>query len=210
MRTFALQDGLSQLLLDAPAALVQGIFERLTDMAAAPDAEAEPTGSDASEDTDTRTLDQRRADTMCDLLLCAAPTALEAGSGLGAIRATVQITIPNLTLAGLDEEPAILEGHGPIDAQTARTLAASAPCWQRVMTHPVTSEPLRLDTYRPSKQLRRLLNARDRYCRWPGCRRPARRSEADHTVSFSEGGRAGPRWAHLIGAPSDISDAAPF
>lgn len=124
---------------------------------------------------------------MSDLLLCGAPAA-HGESGLGAIRATVQITIPILTLAGAGDEPAILDGHGPIDRETARQLAGSSPCWQRVMIHPVTAEPLRLDTYRPSKRLRRLLHARDRCCRWPGCRRPARRSEADHTIPFSAGG----------------------
>lgn len=140
------------------------------------------------EPADERTLDQRRADIMLDMLLCGAPAAHGEEGALGAIRATVQVTIPILTLAGIDDQPAILAGCGPIDADTARTLAASAPCWERVMVHPVTEEPLRLDTYRPSKKLRRLLDARDRQCRWPGCRRLARRSEADHTIPFSEGG----------------------
>ncbi|MGO8609742.1 hypothetical protein ACC848_43080, partial [Rhizobium johnstonii] len=74
-------------------------------------------------------------------------------TALGGIRATVQVTIPILTLAGLDDEPALLDGESPIDAATARALAASARCWQRVMIHPVTHEPLRLDVYRSSKRL---------------------------------------------------------
>ncbi|MCT9003052.1 HNH endonuclease signature motif containing protein [Microbacterium memoriense] len=198
VKTYALQDGLSRLLLDAPAALVQGIFERVTDMAVAlNDADTEGDGLEGDgaegdesdpEERDDRTLDQRRADIMCDLLLSGAPAA-HGDSGLAAIRATVQVTIPILTLAGLDDAPAILDGHGPIDAETARILAAAAESWQRVMIHPVTAEPLRLDSYPPSKRLRRLLDARDRCCRWPGCRRQARRSDADHTIAFSEGGK---------------------
>lgn len=199
VKTYALQDGLARLLLDAPAVLVQGIFERITDMATALDtptpgdgdvggADAAASGDpDGEPDDDDRTLDQRRADVACDLLLSGAPTAHGDG-GLGAIRATVHVTVPLLTLAGLDNAPATLDGHGPIDPGTARILAAGASCWERVMTHPITDEPLRLDTYRPSTRLRRLLNARDRHCRWPGCRRPAPRCDADHTIPFSEGG----------------------
>ncbi|MBT8798719.1 HNH endonuclease signature motif containing protein [Microbacterium flavum] len=222
VKTYGLRDGLSRLLLDAPAALVQGVFERVTDMACALESAAPPdetedsddrtldqrradvlcdlllTGApalgaksaappDETEDSDDRTLDQRRADVLCDLLLTGAP-ALGAKAGLGSIRATVNVTVPLLTLAGLDSRPAVLHGHGPIDVETVRVLAAAAPVWQRVMTHPVTEEPLRLDVYRPSGRLRRLLNARDRTCRWPGCRRPAARSEADHTRAWEEGG----------------------
>ncbi len=194
VKTYGLRDGLSRLLLDAPAALVQGIFERVTDMAGAlaSRSDAEP-GADepGGEDSDDRTLDQRRADVVCDLLLTGAP-AVSADTGLGAIRATVNVTVPLLTLAGLDDAPAVLDGHGPIDAETARVLAAAAPVWQRVMTHPVTEEPLRLDVYRPSGRLRRLLDARDRACRWPGCRRPASRSEADHTIAWEDGGTTCP------------------
>ena len=228
VKTYGLRDGLARLLLDAPAALVQGIFERVTDMAGAlvdepesePDAEpgagagadadadaesesrarpgsqpadrssaadAGPGSAESADTRDTRTLDQRRADILCDLLLTGTPS-VGGETGLGAIRATVHVTVPLLTLAGLDDAPAVLDGHGPVDAETARVLAAAAPVWQRVMTHPVTEEPLRLDTYRPSGRLRRLLNARDRTCRWPGCRRSATRSEADHTIAWEDGG----------------------
>lgn len=190
VKTYGLRDGLSRLLLDAPAALVQGIFERVTDMAGAlaSTAEEEPAAEEpADEDNDERTLDQRRADVVCDLLLTGAPGA-DSEAGLTAVRATVHVTVPLLTLAGLDDAPAVLDGRGPIDAETARILAAAAPVWQRVMTHPVTEEPLRLDVYRPSGRLRRLLNARDRTCRWPGCRRPASRSQADHTIAWEDRG----------------------
>jgi hypothetical protein len=191
VRTYPLHDGLARLLLDAPAALVQGIFERVTDMADALTTEATDSaeaGDARDEEPDSRTVDQRRADIVCDLLLSGAPAAHGDDGALGAIRATVRIQIPILTLAGLDDTPAVLAGHGPVDATTARLLAASAPAWQRVMTHPVTEEPLHVDTYRPSTRLRRLLDARDRHCRWPGCRRVAHRSDADHTIAFAEGG----------------------
>lgn len=194
VRTYDLDDGQGRLLLDAPTALIHGIFERLTvmgieqrevDAAAAADSEGD---AEADADApDERTLDQRRADIMCDMLLTAAPTA-DGDKGLGAIRATVQVTVPILTLAGLDGDPALLDGESPIDPGIARALVACAPSWQRVMIHPVTHEPLRLDTYRPSKRLRRLIAARDQHCRWPGCRRRARRADIDHTIAFEDGG----------------------
>ncbi|MBN9176524.1 MAG: DUF222 domain-containing protein [Microbacterium sp.] len=204
VRTFDLDDGLSRLLLDAPTTLVRGIYERLTTMgiaqgevdaeasdSASTDTSADASVSDLDQAPDERTLDQRRADFMCDLLLAGAPAAV-GDAGLGAIRATVQITIPLLTLAGLDDDPALLDGTTPIDPGTARALAAAAPCWHRVMIHPVTAEPLRLDVYRPGTHLRRLIAARDQHCRWPGCRRPAHRADIDHTVPFADGGRTRP------------------
>jgi len=204
VRMFDLDDGLSRLLLDGATAVIHGIYDRLTSMGIAqgdldqprPDdmcgdgsteTPADEDRTDEPDEPDERTLDQRRADIMCDLLLTGCP-ALDGDAGLAAVRATVQVTIPILTLAGLDDEPAMLDGEAPIDADTARALAATAPCWQRVMIHPVTHEPLRLDTYRPSKRLRRLISARDQQCRWPGCRRKALRSDIDHTIPFEEGG----------------------
>lgn len=56
------------------------------------------------------------------------------------------------------------------------------------MIHPITHEPLRVDAYRPGKNLRRQLAARDQHCRWPGCRRAAARCEADHTIPWEHGG----------------------
>lgn len=56
------------------------------------------------------------------------------------------------------------------------------------MIHTITHEPLRVDAYRPGKNLRRRLAARDQHCRWPGCRRAAARCEADHTIPWEHGG----------------------
>ncbi len=43
--------------------------------------------------------------------------------------------------------------------------------------------------YRVPETLRRWLNARDRTCRNPVCRRPAARCDQDHTVAYQRGGR---------------------
>lgn len=71
--------------------------------------------------------------------------------------ATVVVTVPGLTLLGRGDEPATLEGCGPIDLDTARRLAGSATSWVRLLTHPVSGAPLVLDrtTYRVPVALRR-------------------------------------------------------
>jgi len=134
----------------------------------------------------TRTMDQKRADLLTDLLLAGAPVAH--GAGLDAIRGEVAITVPVLTLAGVGNQPALLAGYGPVDADTARRLAANAPGWDRVMTDPYTGAVLGVDRYRKNRDLERHLRARDERCRCPGCLRLARRSDVDHTVDAARGG----------------------
>ncbi|MBD3941794.1 DUF222 domain-containing protein [Microbacterium sp. NEAU-LLC] len=136
-----------------------------------------------------RSLDELRADLFADLVLTGAPAAHGVGDTLAAIRAQVQITIPVLTAAGVGDEPALLAGYGPIDAETARRLAADAPGWDRVMYHPYSGLPLAVDRYRPTAHLQRFLRARDERCRFPGCTRSPIRCDIDHTHDHAKGGR---------------------
>lgn len=150
----------------------------------------------AEHPVDTRTMDQKRADLLADLLLAGTPMAH--GAGLDAIRGEVQVTVPVLTLAGAGSQPALLAGYGPVDAETARRLAANAPGWDRVMTDPYTGAVLGVDRYRKNKDLERYLRARDERCRCPGCVRLARGSDVDHTVDAARGGpTAHSNLAHL-------------
>ncbi|WP_166789622.1 DUF222 domain-containing protein [Cryobacterium fucosi] len=84
--------------------------------------------------TESRTLSQLRADVLTDLLL---DGVTPSGVGKG-IRATVNVTVPVLTLLGQTEEPGHLEGCGPIDPDTARKLAGGATGFTRLLTHPET------------------------------------------------------------------------
>jgi hypothetical protein len=131
---------------------------------------------------ETRTLGQLRADVAGDLL---------AGvlGAKGSVGVTVGVTVPVLTLLGGDE-PGILEGHGPIDAATARRLAAHAPTFHRILTHPVTGTVLDIDRtrYRPPADLKRMVGLRDVVCTFPGCGRSARNCDLDHTVAWSDDG----------------------
>lgn len=157
-----------------------------SDSADSPGGAADDGGQD--ELADSRTMDQLRADIAVDVLLTAAPDDCIAGTGLAAIRATVQVTVPVLTMTGASTDPCLLAGYGPIDPDTARALAATAPGWERVMTSPVTGGVLAVDRYRPGAALSRYLGARDEHCRFPGCRQSVWRCDIDHTVDHAHGG----------------------
>lgn len=104
------------------------------------------------------------------------------------IRASVHVTVPVMTLLGGDA-PAELEGYGPIDPATARELAAGAPSFHRILTHPESGAVLSVgrDSYAVPADLRRWLVVRDETCRFPGCSRSARRSDLDHTLDWQFG-----------------------
>lgn len=141
-----------------------------------------------------RSLDAIRADLAADLLLASDPVAHvgTSATGLGGIRATVQITVPVLTLldSPVDDpfDAVTLAGHGPIDPATARELTRGSPGWDRILTHPVSGAVLAVDRYQPSSEMRRALVVRDLHCRFPGCRQSAARSDRDHTIDWAAGG----------------------
>ncbi len=177
-----LDDGMAELFAVLPATLAHGIRDRLTSMAqAVRHASQAPHGTG-----EPRSMDELRADLLCDLALAASPRGH--GDGLDAIAATVQITVPVLALLGSGNAPATLAGYGPIDLDAAKRLTAGAPGWDRVLTHPVTGAVLAVDRYRPTEELRRFLRVRDEHCRFPGCRMNARRSDIDHTHDAALGG----------------------
>jgi hypothetical protein len=136
-----------------------------------------------AQEGEARTLAQLRADVAIDLLQNAAGPA---GSG----KPAVAVTIPVLTLLGHGDEPAILDGYGPIDRDTAARLAGDATSWVRILTHPVTGTVLDLDrkTYRVPKALRRWLGVRDPVCTFPGCGRLVRDCDIDHRREWQHGG----------------------
>jgi len=102
----------------------------------------------------------------------------------------VVLTVPVLSLLGHGEEPADLEGFGPIDIETARQLAAQALSFIRVLTDPQTGAVLSVgrDRYRVPADLKTALMVRDATCRFPGCRRRAARCDLDHSTAWQDGG----------------------
>ncbi|MEP7053678.1 MAG: DUF222 domain-containing protein [Actinomycetota bacterium] len=93
----------------------------------------------------------------------------------------VQVTADLPTLLRLADNPAQLDGYGPIPPELARQLAADAD-WRRFLLDDVTGHLLDYgrSTYRPPQALADYVMARDVTCRFPGCARAARRCDLDH------------------------------
>ena len=135
---------------------------------------------------DERTMDQRRADVLADLLLTTDPTTTQ-GTVFESIQARVQVTIAATTLAGIDDNPAELDGVGPIDPDIARALAGHAPSWDRLFLDGA-GMVTETDSYTPTQSMKRYLRARDGHCRFPGCRAQVHRCQIDHTKDHAKGG----------------------
>lgn len=165
-------------LLEYPDSLVE-LIDPLADPSKSPDVEHLP--------PDARTLDQIRADLFTDLLLASEPSEA-LGTGLDRIQARIQVTVAATTLAGLDERPAELDGHGPLDPDIARALAGRHTGWSRLFLD-AEGMVTETDTYTPTEGMRRFLRARDQHCRFPGCRMPVHRCDIDHNHDHATGGR---------------------
>lgn len=174
------RDGMAYLTAYLPAEQALAIYNRITDIARGlqcPDEE--------------RTLTQLRADVFRDL---AVDGAIYSGTSLAdavwGIRPTIFVTVPALTLLDRSDEPAILDGYGPIDANTAKELCANAPSFVRLLTHPETGAVLSLgrDSYRVPQDLKNWLRARDGTCRFPGCSRATRFCDIDHSHDWARNG----------------------
>lgn len=149
-----------------------------------------------AQEGETRTLDQARADVMCDLLI-EGRTDVHPAEAHG-VRANVVVTVPALALLAEDDaarsaagvEPAVVEGIGPIPLERARELCGRAEGWMRILTHPETGAVLSVgrDLYRTPPSLRRIVMWRADRCMGPGCGMPASRCEIDHTIAWEDGG----------------------
>ena len=152
------------------------------------DVKAESDSAQLSRDDFMRSMDNRRADALGEL-------AAKALSDLSEFYkpqrkpVTVNITMDLPTALGLAENPAVLSDYGPIPASIARELAADGK-WRRFVSDPISGSLLDLgrETYEPPQALRDFLLARDRICRFPGCRRPGHLTDIDHSQSWESGG----------------------
>jgi hypothetical protein len=170
------RDGMVWLTAYVAAEVGIGIDDRLDRLAAS-----------MRDPADGRTFAQLRTDAFCDLLTRAeVPGVLQRG-----IRPQILVTVPVLTLLGQDDEPASLDGYGPIPAELARVIAADAPGFVRLLTHPETGAVLSVgrDRYTVPRDLRLWLRVRDETCRGIGCTRRAATSDIDHGHAWATGGR---------------------
>ncbi|MCC3303172.1 HNH endonuclease [Arthrobacter sp. zg-Y895] len=113
------------------------------------------------------------------------------GTGAGA-RTEVMVLVNADTLLGLDDQPAELNGYGPISAETARRLAENATHLTGLVQDRATGDILGVGKRRRIPPgLRRWLQARAGTCRFPGCDAPAAghtTTEIDHTLPWANGG----------------------
>lgn len=170
----------------------------------------ENAAQDARAAGDPRTAAQLEADFVVELLLDGQITIGGCGSGDGGDTAavkdraavTVDVLIPAATLAGKDDEGAVIPGLGVIDPVKARELVALAPGLRRILTDLISGAILDFDrtTYRVPAELKRVLRLRDQHCRAPGCSAPLKYCELDHSRAHARGGgTALVNLAHLCG-----------
>ena len=187
------RDGMAWLSAYLPADTAAGIWDRATAAARALQGPAE-----------TRTLTQLRADTAATWLLGPGNEQTTAGAAHGRTAGTkgdvpspaaqVLITVPVFSLLGLTDEPAVLDGYGPIPASMARRLVADgADSFHRVLTDPRDGAPLEIGrtSYRIPKAMRQWLRLRDGKCPFPGCTNHSLDNEADHLLAWADGGTTG-------------------
>lgn len=135
---------------------------------------------------DTRKIGERRVDALADLILrpddesprTAVVLHLHAGAG--------------------EDATAIADGFGALDSEAATAaadLVVAAPTGPTIEGLPFDVAAMLAELnagandYVPSPKLARAIRARDKHCRFPGCRMPASRCELDHTIKFRLGGR---------------------
>ena len=154
-------------------------------------------GAAAAEPDDDRPVGRRRVEAL--VRLACGPAADSAGGELRP-QLQVQLVVDLPTLVGLADEPAVLPGYGAIPAAIAREWAADATSWRRLVVDPVTGALLDYGRtrYRPPPGLAQFVRARDRHCRFPGCRRPAARCDLDHRVAYASGGRTSADALHCL------------
>ena len=149
-------------------------MRRITDLA-----QSLKTGSES------RTLDQLRADVFLDLL---EGRHHQTDTGRG----TVDLHVDLETLTRLADHPGELAGYGPIVADLARQVAEhqQGAEWRWTLTHPDSGQVITNGTTRrrPNTSQRRQVETRHRTCVFPGCRMPATDCDLDHRIPWAEGG----------------------
>jgi hypothetical protein len=166
-------DGVSDLWARLPSEVAAACYDRLCHLA-----------NKAKTPDDTRTGDQRRADTFSDLLLGTATG--------GGIHAQILVLTRETSLLRLDEESGELIGTGPLPAEVVRHIAEQHPnsTWRRLLTDPKSGAitDLGRTRYRPTAELDEFVRLRAQVCYFPGCRRPATHCDLNHLHPYSQGG----------------------
>lgn len=135
---------------------------------------------------DDRNLKQLRADVFADLLL---GNKVGVSEPAGAGGAQVFVHLPIDTALTMSDAGAELSGYGPIPGPIAREIMYHPrSVWRLALTDPRTGivNDLGRRRYRPSRDIRELVIARDREC--VHCHRPAQHCHYDHLRDYANGG----------------------
>jgi hypothetical protein len=183
------QNGMAWLSAYLPADQAAGIWNRATATARA-----------MQGPTESRTLTQLRVDAASGWMLTAGLGVDGVASGstpagdVPSPAAQVLVTVPVFSLLGITEEPAMLDGYGPIPPSMARRLVADGgTSFLRVLTDPRDGAPLEIGrtSYRLTKPMRQWLRLRDAKCTFPNCNNHSLDNDADHILAWADGGGTG-------------------
>ncbi len=132
---------------------------------------------------DPRGRGQVMADTLVSALIGCGPQQRPSPS------TAINLVLTDRALLAGADDPAHLDGYGPVDAELARELAHGDRVWlRRALADPQTGELVALESAarRFPAGLCRLVRLRDRTCRTPWCDAPVRHS--DHADPAARGG----------------------
>lgn len=139
--------------------------------------------SRAGAQDDERTLDQRRAEVLRDLLLTGTAASIPA------VVPYVYVTASVETLLGLADLPGEVRGVGPLPAAQVRALAYQLSSVGSGVLVDERGQPQRMATrrYRFSGRLAEFIRLRDQTCVHPACGRSAQACDIDHRVPYPRG-----------------------
>ena len=148
---------------------------------------------------DPRSKGQVMADTLVSSVLGRQPetgaaTDPTTGGRTPAVPVSLGLVMSDSALLGTSDEPAHLDGYGPVPAELAREIVCDAltrdeQVWvRRLWTSPSTGELVSMDSRQRvfPATLGRFVRLRDRVCRTPWCDAPIRHT--DHPEEHSRGG----------------------
>ena len=106
-------------------------------------------------------------------------------------KALILLTVPFLSALNITDEPAELVGSGPVPVPIARKLLANSATFLRVLTDPVTDEPLDMapERYTLRESEKAVLRALAGGCYFPNCPNPVMDTDTDHLKAYEHGGK---------------------
>jgi len=161
------------------------------------DPHCEPSTESSCAPSSVRSLDatarlsmgEYRAQALADLIV-AATSSDRSRTGLSA---RLDVIIPLDVLTGASSAPVEIANGGLLGSEALRDLLADpgvGVTMRRLVADPMTGTLLDVGrrSYAVPDRLREFIVARDRTCRFPGCRRRAARCQLDHATAWDDGG----------------------